>query len=90
MVWTVTLAKALQKPWLGWGPGTFYLWSPTFVHERTRTGLTFLQAHNDMLQTLFETGFAGFLAIPLYIVLMWRRLRRARPWPGRRAASAAG
>lgn len=90
MLWTITAAKAAQHPWVGWGPGTFWLWRPTLVHERTKQGLTWLQAHNDFLQMFFETGFIGFFAVPLYIVTMWRRLRRVRPWPrDLRAAFAA-
>lgn len=79
-VWIVTLAKALQKPWLGWSPGAFSLWKPTFITPPSTTGLTFVQAHNEFLQVLFETGFLGFSAAIFYVAHTARRLRLARPW----------
>ncbi len=89
-VWTITLAKALQKPWMGWGPGMFNRWRPTFVTEDRKSGLTFRQAHNEYLQTQFDVGTLGSLAIPLWAVLMIRRLRKARPWSqGLRGAVAS-
>ncbi len=90
IVYTVTLAKALQKWVLGWGPGTFYLWKPTFVNVHTKMGLTYLQAHNEYLQLFFETGLVGLLAVPVWAVHTWRRVRRAKPWtPELRAAAAS-
>ena len=80
MVWTVTTAKAMQRPIVGWGPGTFNLWRPTFVHEQTKQGLTWTQAHNEYLQTLFDTGILGVLAFPIFAGWLLRRLWLARPW----------
>jgi len=89
-VWVITLAKALQKPWLGWSPGSFYLWKPTFISPPAKTGLTFIQTHNEFLQLLFEVGFIGFLAVLIYFVHTGMRLRRARPWtPELRCAFAS-
>lgn len=79
-VWTITLAKAMQKPILGWGPGTFNLWRPTFFIGERKLGLTFTQAHNEYLQGLFEIGILGMLAVPLFWITVGRRLWRARPW----------
>ncbi len=79
-VWTVTLAKSLQQPWLGWSPGAFFLWQPTFVDARTKVGLTFLQAHNEYLQLLFEVGFVGLSAVLVWVIWTAIRLSRAEPW----------
>ncbi|MFH2074216.1 MAG: O-antigen ligase family protein [Pseudomonadota bacterium] len=90
MVWTVTTAKAMQRPFVGWGPGTFNRWRPTFIHETTKMGLTWTQAHNEYVQTLFDTGFLGFLSFPLFLGWMLRRLWKARPWTmGLRGAVAS-
>mgnify|MGYP001594940262 CR=1 FL=1 len=79
-VWVIGFAKALQKPWLGWSPGAWYLWKPTFITPPAKTGLTFIQAHNEFLQLFFEVGIIGLLAVVIYVVHTGWRLRRARPW----------
>jgi len=79
-VWVITLAKALQKPWLGWSPGSFYLWKPTFITPPAKTGLTFIQAHNEFLQLFFEVGVIGFAAVLIYFIHTGWRLKQARPW----------
>jgi len=79
-VWVITLAKALQKPWLGWSPGSFYLWKPTFITPPAKAGLTFIQAHNEFLQLFFEVGVIGFAAVLIYFIHTGWRLKRARPW----------
>ena len=79
-VWVITLAKAFQKPWLGWSPGSFYLWKPTFITRPAKTGLTFIQTHNEFLQLFFEVGLVGFAAVLIYFIHTGWRLKRARPW----------
>ena len=89
-VWVVTLGKALQKPWLGWSPGSFSLWKPTFITPPSKTGLTFIQTHNEFLQLLFEVGVVGLVAVVIYAIHTIWRLRRARPWtPELRCAVAS-
>ena len=89
-LWITTAAKASQKPWLGWGPGSFASWRPTFVHAETKAGLTWLQAHNEYLQTYFDVGLIGLAAFPVWVGHLTWSLRKARPWsPELRAAVAA-
>lgn len=79
-IWVVTLAKALQEPIVGWGPGTFGVWKPTVFNEQSKTALMYLQAHNEYLQVLFETGFIGFFSFIIFGVWLFYRLWKARPW----------
>ncbi len=89
-VWVTTAAKATQKPWFGWGPGSFAAWMPTFFHEKARVGLTFLQAHNEYLQTYFDVGVVGLAGVPVWFGHLVWRLRKVRPWsPELRAAMAS-
>lgn len=89
-VWVTTAAKATQKPWFGWGPGSFNEWRPTFVHEKTGSGLTYLQAHNEYLQTYFDVGLFGLFSVVIFAVHTAYRLLKARPLtPGVRAGFAA-
>ncbi len=74
----------LEYPWLGSGLGTFgdlfyRLEPPQFQ------GARFLQVHSDWLQTLAETGLAGFLLLAAAwgcffagLLRQWRR--RRDPW----------
>ncbi len=63
-----------EKPFLGWGLGTFAV-----VYPRFRTFYTTFfvnEAHNDYLQLLVETGVAGFAIALWFLVLTFRRA-----WP---------
>lgn len=80
-----TWAMSVQRPWFGWGPGSFEVVFPRFQGAylrgpdgRPRVRVEF--AHNDWLQLLAETGRLGSLIflIPL-AVTAWRGWRRAGP-----------
>jgi O-antigen ligase len=65
------LKMFLQRPWLGWGLGTF----PT-VYPGYRTFYTNLfinEAHNDYAQLLVETGLLGFALMIWFLICLYRR-----------------
>jgi O-antigen ligase len=64
----------LQKPFLGWGLGTFPIVYPEFRSFYTTFFVN--QAHNDYLQLLVETGLAGFAIAIWFLVLVFREAVR--------------
>jgi O-antigen ligase len=60
-----------EKPFLGWGLGTFPIVYPQF--RSFYTSFFVNQAHNDYLQLLVETGLAGFAIALWFLVLTFRR-----------------
>lgn len=80
-----------ERPFFGWGLGTFPTVYPLF--RSFYTNLFINQAHNDFLQVLVETGLVGF-ALTLWFLgaLYVRGMARARRWnvqPGGLAHLAA-
>lgn len=80
-----------ERPWTGWGLGTFPV-----VYPKYRTFATDLfvnEAHNDFVQLLVETGILGFAAGVFLLVVVFRRgfnqLRDADYGTWRTAAVAA-
>lgn len=79
-----TWAMALDRPWTGWGAGSYRWVSPVYQAEqkalqddRGRLRVRALYAHHDWLQLFAEVGLLGLL--PLLAVLWWlgRKLRAA-------------
>lgn len=77
-----TWAMSVQRPWFGWGPGSFEVVFPLFQGAylrgpdgRPQARVEF--AHNDWLQLLAETGRLGALIfiVPLALVAArgWRQ-----------------
>jgi hypothetical protein len=64
----------LKKPFLGWGLGTFPIVYPEFRSFYTTFFVN--QAHNDYLQLLVETGFAGFAIAIWFLALVFRGAAR--------------
>jgi O-antigen ligase len=62
-----------QKPFLGWGLGTFPVVYPQF--RTFYTSFFVNQAHNDYLQLLVEAGIAGFGIAVWFLVLTFRGAR---------------
>src|SRR4029077_17973335 len=56
---------------LGWGLGTFSIVYPEFRSFYTTFFVN--HAHNDYLELLVETGFAGFSIAVWFLVLMFRQ-----------------
>jgi O-antigen ligase len=59
-----------EKPWLGWGLGTFPVVYPQF--RSFYTSFFVNEAHNDYLQVLTETGLAGFAIAIWFLVRTFR------------------
>lgn len=77
-----TWAMSAQRPWFGWGPGSFEVVFPLFhgAYLRGPDGRPQVRvefAHNDWLQLLAETGRLGALIflVPLCLAA-WRGWRR--------------
>jgi O-antigen ligase len=64
----------LQRPWLGFGLGTFPIAYPHF--RSFYTTLFINQAHNDYLQLLIECGIAGFMCVLAFLGLALREATR--------------
>jgi len=62
-----------EKPWLGWGLGTFPVAYPEFRSFYTRFFVN--QAHNDYLQLLVESGLAGCALALWFLVVTFRGAR---------------
>ena len=60
-----------EKPFLGWGLGTFPVVYPQF--RSFYTSFFVNEAHNDYLQLLVETGVIGFAIALWFLVLTFRR-----------------
>jgi len=65
------LRMLMQRPFLGWGLGTFPVVYPQF--RSFYTNMFVNQAHNDYLQLLIETGLAGFSIAIWFLVLVFRQ-----------------
>jgi O-antigen ligase len=63
--WTVAVNVALEKPWFGAGPGTFYeLYRQRKRPEAEMTRLV----HNDYLQQACDSGWVGFASYLVFIL----------------------
>lgn len=90
-----TWSMSAQRPWFGWGPGSFEVVFPLFhgaylrdANGRPQARVEF--AHNDWLQLLAETGRLGalILLIPLALTA-WRGWREGGP-AGRAGLAGCG
>ncbi len=71
-IWNHVLAAILERPWFGYGAGTFAHEFPTY-HQGFE-GKRFEQAHNELLQVFFEGGLVGLvLALAVLSMLWWTR-----------------
>jgi O-antigen ligase len=59
-----------QRPFLGWGLGTFSTVYPSF--RSFYTNLWVNEAHNDFVQTLVETGIVGFAFSSAFLAVLFR------------------
>jgi O-antigen ligase len=98
--WSAAVAMALERPWTGWGPGTF---GAEFVPHRLRMEIalhrrtpnpeltsSYAEAHCDYLQPFAEAGIPAGLAALLSVVFLFGGLlaamRRLPPGPARAEA----
>jgi O-antigen ligase len=74
-----SLKMLRQRPFLGWGLGTFSVVYPSF--RSFFTNLWVNEAHNDFVQTLVETGIVGFIFAAAYLVLLFREgMHNLKDW----------
>ncbi len=69
-----SLRMVRERPIFGWGLGTFPIVYPSF--RSFFTNLWVNEAHNDFVQTLVETGIAGFICAIAFLVLLCREASR--------------
>lgn len=70
LIWESAWQMFLERPWLGWGLGTFWLAYPPFRQPADASGGFYV--HNDYLQFAVETGLPGFLlAVAWSLSLVW-------------------
>jgi len=72
-LWKFGLAKWLEKPFLGWGPGT----TPAMIEAENAIALknpggstSFDHLHNAYLEVLLQLGLSGFVLITVVCVLL--------------------
>ncbi|MEF8982917.1 O-antigen ligase family protein [Thiohalorhabdus sp.] len=80
LIWESTLEMALERPWLGYGLGTFFLYYPRFRQPADTSGGYY--AHMDPLQFWAELGIVGpvlFYAVLIAILVQTVRAVRRLP-----------
>lgn len=75
-IYRLAVVMALERPWSGWGYGTFEL--AFALHRDTRFDLFWDRAHNTYLEHLVELGIPGALLLYGGYVWMLASLLRAR------------
>ncbi|KAB7622634.1 O-antigen ligase family protein [Alkalilimnicola sp. S0819] len=80
VIWESAWRMFLERPWLGWGLGTFWVAYPPFRQPADGSGGFYV--HNDYLQFAVEAGWPGLLLLTAFsLALLWlglRYLHRAR------------
>lgn len=73
-IWEAVLARASERPWLGWGYATPWApWDPAFDGWIIDHGQTVLQAHNMWVDILMQLGIVGVVLLALlYLAFVWR------------------
>lgn len=74
-----SLRMLRERPFFGWGLGTFPVVYPEF--RSFFTNLWVNEAHNDFVQTFVETGLLGFAFAVAFLVLLCREgIRNLKHW----------
>lgn len=97
--WATALEMVRERPWIGWGPGTF---GAEFVPHRLKAEISarrrflnplvtssYTEAHCDYLQPFAEAGIPTGLATLAAVLLLFRDLKRSgleAPEPARKEA----
>ena len=81
---SATWRMALDRPWTGWGAGSYRWVSPVYQaeekalqDERGRLRVRALYAHHDWLQLFAEVGLLGLLPLGLFLYWLGRKVRAA-------------
>ena len=86
LTWRGALNAALERPWLGWGPGNFAVVYPSHRLTAATAGLVqrsyeVSHAENWAVQTLVESGAFGLAAlIAFLLLLLWPLRSVAKAW----------
>jgi O-antigen ligase len=68
-----------QRPFLGWGLGTFSTVYPSFRSFYSEYEVN--EAHNDFMQLLVETGVTGFGLLVVFLIVVYRSgIRSIEHW----------
>ena len=73
IMWQKTLKTALQKPYLGWGYGSFREKVTGNKACDSLGGVEFSRPHNDYLHTGQELGFPILIAIGMFFINLFRK-----------------
>jgi len=74
-VWDITIKLANQHPIAGWGIGTY---KDIFFPLSGLKTWSWVTAHNDFLQVLFECGYPGFVFMIGALGFLFYRLRKEK------------
>jgi O-antigen ligase len=80
-LWKFGLAKWLEKPVFGWGPGTTFemLEAENDIALKNPDGNSFDHLHNAYLEVLFQLGLTGFVLMAIVgTLLMWSIIQAYR------------
>lgn len=77
-VWLMGLRQVMGTSlFMGLGIGSWYQWGPQTRQLTNDIPLTWLWAHNEYLQVLFELGVAGFVMVMVYIKNRFKDFEKA-------------
>jgi len=73
-IWEAVLARAAERPWVGWGFATPWVPSdPAFDKWIIDHGQTVMQAHNMWVDVAMQLGIIGVVLLALlYFAFVWR------------------
>ncbi|MDD5773264.1 MAG: O-antigen ligase family protein [bacterium] len=79
--WSGTLLMIREKPFLGWGPGTykdvFIKYRPLEFNKFEPAEHPRLYAHNDFLQVISELGLSGFCFFVFLLIVLFRNINKS-------------
>lgn len=77
-LWKMCLNNSLEKPFLGWGQGSFiYFYFKNFTSDLNNAGFWYDSAHNEFIDKIIGTGYIGLLSYLWLIFLgfygIWKK-----------------
>jgi O-antigen ligase len=100
--WAAGLRMFQERPWLGWGPGTYMLQYAPYQNPYQKTIISTNNAdvggiHSEYFGPLVETGVPGFLLFASLVLaslqrsmVLWRRFKNPEHQRERALSLAAG
>lgn len=77
ITWQKTLKVALQRPYLGWGYGSFREKVTGNIAIDSLGKIEFKRAHNDYLHTAQEMGFPIMICAVIFFVVLFKKFKLA-------------